>query len=48
MTPLGQASNLRVLQLAHVPAGAEGQVAEVRRRLPRLERLQVNSAVLMG
>ena len=47
LTPLLQASGLRVLQLAHMPASAEGQLKLVRRRLPLLRHLQVNSAVLL-
>ena len=48
LAPLLQASSLRVLQLAHVPASAEPQLAALRQRLPQLGRLQVNSAVLLG
>lgn len=48
LSPVAQATGLRVLQLAHVPAGAEAQLAELRRQLPLLARLQVNSAVLLG
>lgn len=48
LAPLLQAGNLRVLQLAHVPASAEPQLAALTHRLPQLRRLQVNSAVLMG
>ncbi|KAL4428304.1 hypothetical protein ABPG75_002393 [Micractinium tetrahymenae] len=47
LSPVAQATGLRVLQLAHVPAGAEAQLAELRERLPLLARLQVNSAVLL-
>lgn len=48
LSPVAQASGLQVLQLAHVPAGAEAQLAELRGRLPLLARLQVNSAILVG
>ena len=48
LSPVAQATGLRVLQLAHVPAGAEAQLAELRARLLLLARLQVNSAVLLG
>ena len=47
-SPLLQAHGLAVVRLAHVPAWAEPQVAALRRRLPSLARLQVNSAVLVG
>ena len=48
LAPLLQAASLRVLQLAHVPASAEPQLAALSQRLPLLGRLQVNSAVLLG
>jgi len=47
LSPLLQASGLRVLQLVHVPASADVQLAVLRRRLPQLHHLQVNSAVLL-
>lgn len=48
LTPLLRARRLRVVQLAHVPASGEAQLAALRQRLPLLHRLQVNSAVLVG
>lgn len=48
LAPLLQASGLQELQLAHVPAATDVQLAALRQRLPGLARLQVNSAVLLG
>lgn len=48
LSPLLQAGSLRVLQLAHVPSTAEAQLQALMPHLPRLHRLQVNSAVLLG
>ncbi len=48
LSPLLQAGSLRTLQLAHVPATAEAQLAALVPHLPLLRTLQVNSAVLLG
>lgn len=48
LAPVAQATALRRLQLANVPAGVDPQLAALRTRLPALTRLQVNSAVLLG
>ena len=48
LSPLLQAGSLRVLQLSHVPSTAEAQLQALMPHLPRLHRLQVNSAVLLG
>jgi hypothetical protein len=47
LKPLLQASGLQVVQLAHMPASAEGQLELVRLQLPLLRHLQVNSATLV-
>lgn len=50
LSPLLQASGLRVLQLAHLPATlvTEAQLEALCRRLPRLRSVQANSAKLLG
>lgn len=47
LLPLLQAPCLRVLRLSHLPADSQPQVEMLRQRLHQLQRLVVNSAVLV-